>query len=140
MPRCSPCYFGLSVCVSGAKTRGQHKETAFHRHPLARAVRGLQHSLGGTPAIFRAQLVFSEVRCSRERSLTFWGRQQNLSFHCLSLKSGARSCLPRGAGQRAVLTKPYPVCLRGRAGASGERAGVCTAATLSAGCRPALSS
>lgn len=78
------------------KTDGSHKETAFHRHPLTRRERVPLHSLGRTPAIFKAQLVFSEVRCWRERNSTFWGWQKKkyLPFHCISLKLQGRSRLP----------------------------------------------
>lgn len=62
-PRCFPSCFILSVHLDGIQvtTNGSHKETAFCRHPSARGERARLHSHGGTPAIFKAQLVFSEV-------------------------------------------------------------------------------
>lgn len=55
------------------KWNGLHKESTFQRHPLIHREHAPPHPLGGTPAIFKAQLVFSEVRCRRGRNLTFWG-------------------------------------------------------------------
>lgn len=100
-----------SFCMCGkdlAENWWADKQSVFHRHPLACGEHVLLHSLGRTPAIFKAQLVFSEGR--RETWPSGAGREKtNLPFHCLSLKLEGRLGLPPRCGAEDYIDRAGPV-------------------------------